>query len=286
MRGLVLALAAALANGCGAAEPPPSTPAPVLALVELGSDASTSEPPPGAPLVFTPSAVRCGEGPPLLALERGRFLEADVRGGEHGYLVEALTPSVATTDGAPLALAFDPSIPYQTVARAIYTAGQAGTVNILFLVRNGERVAALPIVLPHISTGDPSSQALADVLVGGAVGPVVDAPAPAPLALGLALAIEPAGIVVRGSGGRLAPGCETMDTGPAPTVPARAGAPDLEALRACLRRVKRAFPEETNVIVLAAPAIPFEQLARVIGAARGTATETLFPDVSLGIPAL
>lgn len=283
-----MALAGLLALACGGEEPPaPSPPpaAPALVLAEVGADATTMEPPPGAPLVFTPSAVRRGDGPPLLALERGRFPPSAVRGGEHGYLVEALSPAVATTEGEALALAFDPSIPYATVTRAIYTAGQAGTVNIVFLVQSGGRLGALPIVIPRLGAEPPSTPSLADVLAGGAVGPFDEEPAPPAVGLDLALSIEPGGIGVRGSGGWLAPGCETMRSSSAPAVPARAGAPDLEALRACLRRVKRELPGETNVIVQAEPAIPFEQLARVIGAARGTATETLFPDVSLGLPA-
>jgi biopolymer transport protein TolR len=117
--------------------------------------------------------------------------------------------------------------------------------------------------------------------------------------LNLNLTITDSGVIVTGSGGKLAPGCETTALGRVVTVPkrmaqvidpltGRAVQParqslqyDWPGLTACLARVKREYPEETQVIVSADPLIEYEHLVAAMDAARSQGTNELFPDVLL-----
>lgn len=117
--------------------------------------------------------------------------------------------------------------------------------------------------------------------------------------LNLSVTITSAGIIVSGSGGKLAPGCTSTQSGRVITVPPRNGnfnwvqetrqgdriitrpGPTAEALTACVREVKQQFPDETQVILSADPEIEFEHIVGAMDALRGPGPEPLFPDVML-----
>jgi biopolymer transport protein TolR len=117
--------------------------------------------------------------------------------------------------------------------------------------------------------------------------------------LNLSVTITRAGVIVSGSGGKLAPGCTQTQTGRVITVPTGSGyvwtrevpnpeggtrrvpGPTSVALTECAERIHSEFPGETKVIVSADPEIEFEHLVGTMDALRGSETEPLFPDVML-----
>ena len=117
--------------------------------------------------------------------------------------------------------------------------------------------------------------------------------------LNLNLTITESGVIVTGSGGKLAPGCTTTALGRVVTVPKTmrvvndplTGQPiqparqalqfDWPGLTECVSRVKREFPEETQVIISADPLVEYQHLIAAMDAVRGRGTEEYFPDVLL-----
>ncbi len=100
-------------------------------------------------------------------------------------------------------------------------------------------------------------------------------------ALNLSVTLTPEGVVVAGSGAKLAPGCTSTAEGRVITIPRTASGYDWGALRACAARVKARFGSETQVIVGADPTIEYEHMIRAMDAMRGSGTSVLFPDVLL-----
>ncbi|RKG63531.1 biopolymer transporter ExbD [Corallococcus sp. CA054B] len=115
---------------------------------------------------------------------------------------------------------------------------------------------------------------------GASVGAGGDADAPK---LDLRVIIAKDGLFVLGNSPEIPAKEATV-----PTLPLRAdGTQDFAALNAQLVKLKAAFPQETKVILVAEPAIPYESLIQTMDALRetpGTAAERklLFPDVTLG----
>jgi hypothetical protein len=296
--------------------PPPATPPPahpVSPLVSLeGVWVDEAPAAAGLPtLIVVDGELRLstdrGAGQVVVPLRAGRVAPEHKRGGEHGFLITPLDEALARLAPAPdarvAAFRIAPSIPYRTVAEVVYTVGQHGRDRLRFLVESGGRTAALPLEIPRLEgstlVGDDDG-ALADVLTGGAArGDVEDAllqPTPAPAApsssppgdttpepdsLNLSLTVTAAGIIVAGSGGRLAPGCERMASDPGAAVPSRNGQHDWAALARCLALIKGTFPAENRVILAADPEIAFADVARTLATARGTRERPLFPRVWL-----
>lgn len=99
--------------------------------------------------------------------------------------------------------------------------------------------------------------------------------------LNLSVTISENGIIVSGSGGKLAPGCERMQSGRVITVPRTSSGYDWAGLTTCAARVHRQFPDETQVILSADPSIEYEHIIHAMDAVRAEGTEPLFPDVML-----
>jgi biopolymer transport protein TolR len=117
--------------------------------------------------------------------------------------------------------------------------------------------------------------------------------------LNLNLTITDSGVIVTGSGGKLAPGCTTTALGRVVTVPKTVqalvdpltGRPiqpprqamqyDWPGLTQCVARVKEQFPEETQVIISADPLVEYEHLIAAMDAVRFDGTRELFPEVLL-----
>jgi len=100
-------------------------------------------------------------------------------------------------------------------------------------------------------------------------------------ALNLSVTLTTEGIVVAGSGAKLAPGCTSTAEGRVITVPRTASGYDWDALTACAARVKARFGSETQVIVGADPTIHYEHMIRAMDALRNQGTNELFPNVML-----
>lgn len=81
-------------------------------------------------------------------------------------------------------------------------------------------------------------------------------------------------------------GADAEGTTRPPTIPLKAdGTYDFEALNRQMIRVKDAFPRESQVILVAEPAVSYDTLVQVMDAVRetqGPQRRLLFPDVNLG----
>jgi len=101
------------------------------------------------------------------------------------------------------------------------------------------------------------------------------------VALNLNVTVTREGVVVSGSGGKLARGCTTTAPGKVTTVPAGMnGEHDWQGLTTCVTRVKEQFEDETRVTISADPEVPYEDVIAAMDAVRGSDNE-LFPDVLL-----
>ena len=100
--------------------------------------------------------------------------------------------------------------------------------------------------------------------------------------LNLSVTITEAGIIVTGSGGKLAPGCEQAPNRRGVTVPRLAhGDFYRAALTTCMVRVHARFPDETQVILSADPNIEYQNLIWAMDHVRADGADELFPDVML-----
>lgn len=114
--------------------------------------------------------------------------------------------------------------------------------------------------------------------------------------LNLSVTVAEEGIIVAGSGGKLAPGCETTGSGRVITVPQKMGPVltdygeptgeqsmqyDWAGLTDCVARVKQEYPEERQVTISADPLVEYEHLIEAMDALRSKGTEELFPEVLL-----
>jgi biopolymer transport protein TolR len=101
--------------------------------------------------------------------------------------------------------------------------------------------------------------------------------------LNLNVTITEKGVIVSGSGGKLAPGCEKTETGSSITVAKKGDAYDWKGLTACAVKVKKAFPTEDTVTVGANPRIVYENVVAAMDAVRNKGTEELFPRVMISV---
>jgi biopolymer transport protein TolR len=111
--------------------------------------------------------------------------------------------------------------------------------------------------------------------------------------LNLSVTIAENGIIVAGSGGKLAPGCTNMQPGRVITVvnlpnsaadPNNDGLPDIydwPGLTRCLATVKSQFPDESQVIVSADPNVEYRHLIAAMDAMRADGELPLFPEIML-----
>lgn len=100
--------------------------------------------------------------------------------------------------------------------------------------------------------------------------------------LNLSVTISEDGVIVAGSGGKLAPGCTQMMSGRVITIPRSADRTfDWEALNRCLVTVHGTFPDERQAILTADPNIEFNNLIHAMDAMRTDGTNELFPEIML-----
>ncbi len=97
--------------------------------------------------------------------------------------------------------------------------------------------------------------------------------------LDLSILVTDQAVLVAGSGGVLAPGCERMTSVGTPTI-TRDGQ-EWAQLTRCLAQVHAAYPDEREVILSANANVPYEDVIATMDAARVNVDERLFPEVRL-----
>ena len=103
--------------------------------------------------------------------------------------------------------------------------------------------------------------------------------------LNLNVTVTDAGVLVSGSGGKLAPGCTMIDSAGsrAMTVPRKGKDYDWPGLTSCVAKVKTQFHDEDTVTVSADPQIQFEYLVAAMDSVREQGKSELFPKVLVSV---
>jgi biopolymer transport protein TolR len=101
--------------------------------------------------------------------------------------------------------------------------------------------------------------------------------------LNLNVTITDKGVIVSGSGGKLAPGCDKTEVGGSMTVSKKANKYDWKALTECAVKVKKVFPTEDTVTVGANPTIAYENIVAAMDAMRNKGQQELFPRVMISV---
>jgi len=101
--------------------------------------------------------------------------------------------------------------------------------------------------------------------------------------LNLNVTVTDGGVIVSGSGGKLAPGCSSIDQGRALTVPKKGKDYDWRGLTDCVARVKQQYKDEHSVTVSADPQVQYEFVVAAMDAVRTRGTDALFPDVLISV---
>jgi hypothetical protein len=256
---------------------------------------------PGVALVVAMDRIALGSSASILTLQNGRIAATDLQGGESAFLAPALRDAITThaPAGDALVLEIDPAVPYATVTRAIYAAGQASRSRLSIRVRHGGQLGLLPVSLP----GTDGVRVASIAALGGALDELLDEPiattttvtpglppgAPEPttvepllevLPITPTVSLERAGTRVSTDDGDLTPGCDTVAPH-AVTVPATNGALDLATLASCLAHVHAAHPVWTTITIAADPDLPFADVARAMAVARGTDGAPAFTSIQL-----
>jgi biopolymer transport protein TolR len=101
--------------------------------------------------------------------------------------------------------------------------------------------------------------------------------------LNLNVTLTEAGVIVTGSGGKLAPGCQDTASGRVITVAKKNNEYDWAGLTECVAKIKAVpqFSDETEVIIGADPMIQYEHVVAAMDAVRGDKKNELFPQVLL-----
>ena len=99
--------------------------------------------------------------------------------------------------------------------------------------------------------------------------------------LNLNVTLTDGGIIVTGSGGKLAPGCQEVASGRVMTIPKKGAQYDWPALTDCAVKIKASYESERNVIVGADDMIQYEHVVAAMDALRSNGKQELFPKVLL-----
>lgn len=169
-------------------------------------------------------------------------------------------PELIACDSAPVVLHADEEAPMSPLL--VVLQGLAGTSgHFMALVRSETGSRWLPFAPPRL---------------------LQEAPVFDPGSLDLRVSISPAGITLEGSGGRLAPGCETVATDPGEVTLPRTGAgQDWPSFRDCIERVKGQFPEEHVVTLVPRPGTTAGELLAALVLSHGRGQHEFFPEPRL-----
>ena len=112
---------------------------------------------------------------------------------------------------------------------------------------------------------------------GRSKGPEIATP------LNLNVTVVDGGVIITGSGGKLARGCTGIDSGREVTVPKKGKDYDWKALTECVSRVKQQYHDEHSVTVSADPQVQYEYVVAAMDAVRNKGKDPLFPDVMISV---
>jgi biopolymer transport protein TolR len=103
--------------------------------------------------------------------------------------------------------------------------------------------------------------------------------------LNLNVTVTDMGVLVSGAGGKLAPGCTTIDPAGsrAVTVVRKGKDYDWPGLSECAAKIKSQFADEDTVTVSADPQIQYEYVVAAMDAVRGKSDQELFPKVMVSV---
>jgi biopolymer transport protein ExbD len=118
---------------------------------------------------------------------------------------------------------------------------------------------------------------LPKIAKGRSRGPDVATP------LNLNVTVTDGGVIVSGSGGKLARGCTGIDSSRDPTVPKKGRDYDWPALTECVARVKQQYADEHSVTISADPQVQYEFVVAAMDAVRNRGKDALFPDVMVSV---
>lgn len=101
--------------------------------------------------------------------------------------------------------------------------------------------------------------------------------------LNLNVTVTEKGVIVSGSGGKLAPGCDDIEAGGSVTVPKAKTEYDWPGLTKCVAKVKANFADETSVTISADPTIHYEHVVAAMDHVRNDGDTELFPQVLIAV---
>ena len=103
--------------------------------------------------------------------------------------------------------------------------------------------------------------------------------------LNLNVTVTDAGVLVSGSGGKLAPGCTSIDPAGSRsiTVPRKTKDYDWPGLTECVQKIKAQFKDEDTVTVSADPQVQYEHIVAAMDAVRSKGQQDLFPNVMVSV---
>jgi biopolymer transport protein TolR len=103
--------------------------------------------------------------------------------------------------------------------------------------------------------------------------------------LNLNVTVTDSGVLVSGSGGKLASGCTKIDQpgSRAVTVPRKGKDYDWSGLTECVVKIKAQFHDENTVTVSADPQVQYEYLVAAMDAVRSKGKDDLFPNVMVSV---
>jgi biopolymer transport protein TolR len=101
--------------------------------------------------------------------------------------------------------------------------------------------------------------------------------------LNLNVTVTDGGVIVSGSGGKLARGCTTVEQGRELTVPKKGAKYDWPGLTECVSHVKQQYKDEHSVTVSADPQVQYEYVVSAMDAVRNKGKDPLFPDVMISV---
>ncbi len=151
-----------------------------------------------------------------------------------------------------------PSIAFETVDAAACAARDAAVRTLEIVLECGDDPCVIPAFL---------------------VGPVTGAAAPAAEeALALRMTLLRAGVRLSGSGGTVAPDCQSIGEDDVITVPRAGDGYDAAGLARCLRRIKDEFPEERAIQIFAEPGVTWGDATDAMQIARENGDRPLFDE--------
>jgi hypothetical protein len=212
-----------------------------------------------SPLVVTLDAIRL-RGTTIVPLADGELRPTDV---DRGKIPALAATSVPRADVTGASVAIDPRVPYSTTFAVLETLRASGHQGVEIQARRDGRPVGLAVWLPT-SAGPWEAEETLELIVR----------------------LTERGLLLSGSGGSLASGCEGLATNepPPPTLVRRSGTIDLDTYQQCLARVKDRFPEETVLRLTARPDARFGEVAALWAASTALGATELFPDVVPAAP--